>query len=199
MVFTSETLEAVVNEFSKLPGIGKKTALRLALHLLKQNESDIKLFSEAIRKLKTNIRECEICHNITEEKICSICASTHRNHHLVCVVKDFQDFIAIENTAHFSGVYHVLGGLIQPMEGVGPSDIQIESLLQRVENGSVEEVILALSANIEGDTTTFYLAKKLSNFPVKLSKIARGIPVGSALEYNDELTISRALIMRTEI
>ena len=196
MNFSSKLLEQAVAEFGRLPGVGQKTALRLVLHLLKQPEADVSRFTETIDRLKREIRHCGICHNISDQATCEICASHKRNKGLICVVEDTRDVMAIENTDQYHGVYHVLGGLISPMDGIGPSDLQIDSLVKRLEAGGVQEVILALSATMEGDTTIFYLYKKLKAFGVQISTIARGIAFGGELEYVDEVTLGRSIATR---
>lgn len=196
MDFSSRLLENAVYEFSKLPGIGQKTALRLVLHLLKQNEQDVHQFSNTLIKLKNEIRFCKSCHNISDTPVCEICSSLKRDKTLVCVAEDIRDVMAIENTGQYQGVYHVLGGLISPIDGIGPADLFIESLVDRVKEGEITEVILALSATMEGDTTIFYIYKKLKNLPVKVSTIARGISFGGELEYVDEVTLGRSIVTR---
>jgi len=196
MDFSSRLLENAVNEFAKLPGIGQKTALRLVLHLLRQNEQDVYQFSNAITKLKNEIRFCRNCHNISDTTVCEICASVKRDKTLICIVEDVRDVMAIENTGQYQGVYHVLCGLISPMDGIGPADLFIESLVNRVKEGEIAEVILALSATMEGDTTIFYIYKKLKDFPIKVSTIARGISFGGELEYVDEVTLGRSIATR---
>lgn len=196
MNFSSKLLENAVNEFSKLPGVGQKTALRLVLHLLNQPAADVANFSNALTRLKNEIRYCQICRNISDLPVCEICASVKRDKTLICIVEDTRDVMAIENTGQYNGVYHVLGGLISPMDGVGPSDLNIESLVERVKTGEVAEVILALSATMEGDTTIFYLYKKLKDLSVKISAIARGIAFGGELEYVDEITLGRSIATR---
>ncbi|WP_257656909.1 recombination mediator RecR [Parapedobacter lycopersici] len=196
MNFSSKLLEQAVAEFGRLPGVGQKTALRLVLHLLKQPETDVSRFTETLDRLKREIRHCGICHNISDQATCEICASHKRNKGLICVVEDTRDVMAIENTDQYHGVYHVLGGLISPMDGIGPSDLQIDSLVKRLEAGGVQEVILALSATMEGDTTIFYLYKKLKTFGVQISTIARGIAFGGELEYVDEVTLGRSIATR---
>lgn len=183
-------------EFGRLPGVGQKTALRLVLHLLKQPEADVSRFTETLDRLKREIRHCNNCFNISDSTICEICASHKRDKGLICVVEDTRDVMAIENTNQYHGVYHVLGGLISPMDGVGPSDLQIDHLIKRLEAGGVNEVILALSATMEGDTTIFYLYKKLKAFGVQVSTIARGIAFGGELEYVDEVTLGRSIVTR---
>lgn len=196
MNFSSKLLEQAVTEFGRLPGVGQKTALRLVLHLLKQPEAEVSRFTEALNRLKSEIRYCTTCHNVSDTAVCEICASHKRDKGLICVVEDTRDVMAIENTDQYRGVYHVLGGLISPMDGVGPSDLQIDSLVQRVAAGGVQEVIVALSATMEGDTTIFYLYKKLKDFGVQISTIARGISFGGELEYVDEVTLGRSIATR---
>lgn len=196
MNFSSKLLENAVNEFSKLPGIGQKTALRLVLHLLNQPVGDVENFSNAITRLKNEIRFCQVCRNISDHPVCEICASVKRDRSLICIVEDTRDVMAIENTGQYNGVYHVLGGLISPMEGIGPSDLNIENLVERVKTDEVIEVILALSSTMEGDTTIFYLYKKLKDQNVKISAIARGIAFGGELEYVDEITLGRSIATR---
>ena len=198
MDFPSKLIEDAVNEVAKLPGIGKKTALRMVLHLIKENEHRTVALADALTKLRSNIRFCKTCHNISDEEECTICKSHKRDKSIVCVVEDTQDVMAIENTAQFMGVYHVLGGVISPMNGIGPSDIKIDSLIGRLTNGNeIKEIILALSPTMEGDTTNFYINRKLAAFPVKVTSIARGIPVGGDLEYADEITLGRSILGRT--
>lgn len=199
MDYPSKLIEEAVNEVSKLPGIGKKTALRLVLHLVKENESRTFALTESLNKLRANILFCKHCHNISDDIECSICRSHRRDKSIVCVVEDTSDVMAIENTSQYSGLYHVLGGVISPMNGIGPSELKIESLLQRVSNhnGEIKEVILALSPTMEGDTTSFYISKRLKDYPLKLSTIARGIPIGGDLEYADEITLGRSILGRT--
>ena len=196
MNFSSRLLENAVNEFSKLPGVGQKTALRLVLHLLNQPTADVERFSETLTKMKHEIRFCETCKNISDTAICDICANVKRDKGLVCVVEDTRDVMAIENTNQYNGVYHVLGGLISPMDGIGPSELNIDSLIERVKTNEIQEVILALSATMEGDTTIFYIYKKLKDFPVKITTIARGIAFGGEIEYVDEITLGRSIATR---
>jgi len=196
--YPSILLEEAVNEFSKLPGIGKKTALRLVLHLLRQPEDQVTSFGQAVIRLKQEVQYCTCCHNISDTDLCTICADERRDHRLVCVVENVREVMAVENTGQYSGIYHVLGGLISPMDGVGPSDLEMESLIQRVRNNEVGEVLLALSATMEGDTTGFYLYRKLANFDVKITTIARGIAVGDELEYADEVTLGRSIVNRID-
>ncbi|WP_433895252.1 recombination mediator RecR [Sphingobacterium mizutaii] len=196
MNFSSKLLEQAVEEFGKLPGVGKKTALRLVLHLLKQSDAEVSRFTESLDRLKQDIKYCRTCFNISDSEQCEICASLKRDKGLICVVEDTRDVMAIENTNQYSGVYHVLGGLISPMEGIGPTDLKIEGLIERVRSGHVQEVILALSATMEGDTTIFYLYRKLKEFNVQISTIARGIAFGGELEYVDEITLGRSIATR---
>lgn len=195
--YPSQLLERAVQEFSKLPGIGRKTALRLVLHLLRQDTDDVMQFTDAISQMKQEVKFCRVCHNISDQDICPICFDKRRDSSTICVVENIQDVMAIENTQQFTGLYHVLGGLISPMDGIGPSDLEIESLVTRVAEGSVKEVILALSPTMEGDTTNFYIFRKLASYDVKISIIARGIAVGNELEYTDEVTLGRSILNRT--
>jgi len=195
--YPSQLLERAVQEFSKLPGIGRKTALRLVLHLLRQDEENVSLLTDAISKMKKEVKRCKVCHNVSDSDICPICSDHHRDSSIICVVENIQDVMAIENTQQFSGLYHVLGGVISPMDGVGPADLEIDSLVKRVEEGNVKEVILALSSTMEGDTTNFYIFRKLAPFSeLKISIIARGISVGDELEYTDEVTLGRSILNR---
>lgn len=196
MNFSSKLLENAVNEFAALPGIGQKTALRLVLHLLNQPQVEIEKFSNALTVLKRDIRYCTVCCNISDDQLCRICSSVKRDKSLICVVEDTRDVMAIENTGQYQGVYHVLGGLISPMDGIGPSDLNIESLVDRVKDGGISEVILALSATMEGDTTIFYLYKKLKETGIQISTIARGIAFGGELEYVDEITLGKSIATR---
>jgi len=197
--YPSALLDKAVSEFAKLPGIGRKTALRLVLHLLRQTDVDVENFVNAVSRVKKEIKHCRVCHNISDTDICPICADTHRDASIVCVVENVQDVMAIENTQQYRGLYHVLGGIISPMNGIGPNDIEIESLVKRVEEGGVQEVILALSSTMEGDTTNFFISRKLAPFDVTISVIARGISVGDELEYTDEVTLGRAILNRTPL
>lgn len=215
MEYSSELLESAVKQFSSLPGIGRKTATRLVLNMLHRSDDEVADFASALLRAKSDIIYCKHCHNISDTEVCPICADTRRDHSTICVVENIQDVIAIEHTQQFNGVYHVLGGVISPMEGIGPSDLEIESLVERVRTspdpsiggetivgdpeGSVKEVILALSSTLEGDTTNFYITRKLSQTDVKISAIARGIQAGSELEYADEVTLGRAIIDRKVI
>lgn len=196
MNFSSQLLEQAVHEFGKLPGIGQKTALRLVLHLLKQSEEDVSRFTESIDQLRNQIQYCQLCHNLSDSAQCSICTSHKRNRKLICVVEDTRDVMAIENTHQYQGLYHVLGGLISPMDGIGPKDLKIDALIHRLQQEEVDEVILALSATMEGDTTIFYLYKKLQPLGVQVSTIARGIAFGGELEYVDEITLGRSITTR---
>jgi len=200
MEYPSKLIERAIQEIAKLPGIGKKTALRLVLHLLKSEESDTTDLASALVELRKNIRYCEKCHNISDHEICRICSSPRRDPSLICVVEDTQNVLAIENTSQFQGIYHVLGGIISPMDGVGPEDLNIPSLIERIKasNGEVKEIILALSPTMEGDTTSFYLSKKLSEYNCRISTIARGVPIGGELEYADEITLGRSIVTRIE-
>ena len=195
--YPSQLLERAVSEFSRLPGIGRKTALRLVLWLLRQDNSDVEQFADAVSRLKKEVKYCQVCHNISDSDICPICADPRRDASLVCVVENIQDVMAFENTQQYHGLYHVLGGIISPMDGIGPSDIEVDSLVNRVEAGGVSEVILALSPTMEGDTTNFYIYRKLAHTGVKVSVIARGVAVGNELEYTDEVTLGRSIMNRT--
>ncbi len=199
MEYPSKLIEEAVNEVSKLPGIGKKTALRLVLHLIKENENKTFALTESLNKLRANIVFCKNCHNISDEEVCFICRSHRRDKSILCVVEETVDVLAIENTSQYSGLYHVLGGVISPMNGIGPSELKIETLLQRItaSDTEIKEVILALSPTMEGDTTAFYVSKRLKELPIKLSSIARGIPIGGDLEYADEITLGRSILGRT--
>ncbi len=196
--FPSRLLENAVNEFSKLPGIGRKTALRLVLHLLKQDADEVETFGNSLIQLRNGIKHCKICHNISDTDICHLCSQPGRTSEMICVVENIRDVMAIENTGQFNGLYHVLGGIISPMDGIGPSDLEINSLVERVREGTVEEVILALSTTMEGDTTNFFIFKKLKNFNVKISTLARGVSIGDELEYTDEITLGRSIKNRMD-
>ncbi|MBP5388432.1 MAG: recombination protein RecR [Prevotella sp.] len=195
--YPSALLEKAVGEFSKLPGIGRKTALRLVLFLLRQPVADVEVFAEALTQMRREVKYCRVCHNISDTDVCPICADNRRDRSQVCVVENVQDVMAVENTQQYRGLYHVLGGVISPVEGIGPSDLQIDSLVERVAGGQVEEVILALGSTMEGDTTNFYISRKLAPYDVQLSVLARGISVGDELEYTDEVTLGRSIINRT--
>ena len=195
--YPSRLLEQAVEEFNKLPGIGRKTALRLVLHLLKQDTETVEHFAHAIAESRRDIRYCRCCHNICDTDLCNICSDPRRDASTICVVENIQDVMAIENTQQYHGRYHVLGGVISPMDGVGPGDLQIQSLIDRVKEGGISEVIMALSSTMEGDTTSFFIHRKLEPFRVKTSVIARGISVGNELEYTDEVTLGRSILNRT--
>ena len=199
MIFSSKLIEDAVNAFSQLPGIGKKTALRMVLHLLNETPDKVNHFGNTIMKMRNDIQFCEICNNIADGPTCTICANKSRNHELVCVVENIRDVITIESTEQFNGVYHVLGGLLSPLDGIGPDKLNIASLVQRVENDSVKELIMALSPNIEGDTTVFYINKLLKDKEVIVSGIARGVAFGGELEYTDDITLGKAISKRLPI
>ncbi|HIU54570.1 MAG TPA: recombination protein RecR [Candidatus Gallibacteroides avistercoris] len=195
--YPSALLENAVNEFARLPGVGRKTALRLVLYILRQEPSLAENLGKAIVRLRKEVKYCRICHNISDAEICSLCADPSRDTSIVCVVENVREVMAVENTRQFRGVYHVLGGIISPMDGIGPSDLQIESLVQRVAAGEVKEVILALSATMEGDTTNAYIFRHLAPYDIKISVIARGVSIGDELEYADEITLGRSILNRT--
>lgn len=195
----SRLLEEAVTEMASLPGIGRKTALRLVLHLLKRNPNEVAQFSTAFMNLRNQINYCSECHNLSDTSICSICSDPRREKTLICVVEDIRDVMAIENTQQYNGLYHVLGGIISPMDGIGPSDLAIDSLLKRIETNSANEIIMAFSATMEGDTTNFYLYRKLKDFPLKITTISRGVAVGDDLEYADEVTLGRSILHRTPL
>lgn len=197
MNFPSKLIENAVEELAKLPGIGRKTALRLALHLLKEETEETYSLAEALVKMRTEVKHCKECHNISDTEICSICSNPLRDKSLLCVVSDIRDVIAIENTSQYKGLYHVLGGVISPIEGIGPSDLHIDSLLERLPNSEVKELLFAISPTMEGDTTAFYLTRKLRDHDVRITTIARGVPVGGELEYTDEITLGRSIVERT--
>ncbi|MBL7777255.1 MAG: recombination protein RecR [Chitinophagales bacterium] len=196
MKYPSKLIGNAVAEFTKLPGVGEKTALRLVLHLLKQDPDRVNLFSEAIAKMRNEIQYCQNCHNVADHTLCEICANPHRDSSTVCLVENLRDVIAIENTNIFRGIYHVLGGIISPIDGIGPEQLQIESLIEKVKSGTVKEVIMAISPTMEGDTTIFYISKKLSALPVKITTLARGVSFGGELEYTDETTLARSIATR---
>ncbi len=198
MNYPSKLIEEAVNELSKLPGVGKKSAMRFALFLLKKDENTSIALADAVRNLRTKTTYCKICHNIADDSLCNICNNSKRNKTLICVVEDTRDVLAIENTHQYDGTYHVLGGIISPIDGIGPSELKIESLLERVRSGDIVEIILALSSTMEGDTTSFYITKKLKDSPIKISSIARGIPVGGELEFADEITLGRSILKRVD-
>ncbi len=194
---SSKLLDKAVEQFASLPGVGRKTALKFVLHLLKKNSSDVDTFIRSISELKSKIRECRLCHNIADEELCEICSDPKRDFTLICVVENIKDILSIEATGQYHGLYHVLGGIISPMEGIGPADLNIDSLLQRTENPEVKEIIFALSATIEGDTTGYYIYKKLKHKEyLAISTIAKGIAIGNDLEYTDELTLGRSIVNR---
>jgi recombination protein RecR len=195
--YPSALLEKAVSEFSKLPGIGRKSALRLVLNMLRRDVTDVDEFCNSIKTLKHDVKYCSVCHNISDTDVCPICSDTRRDASTICVVENIQDVMAVEKTQQFNGLYHVLGGIISPMDGIGPGDIEVESLVGRVKKGDIKEVILALSSTMEGDTTNFYISRKLAQYDVKLSVIARGISVGDELEYTDEVTLGRSILNRT--
>lgn len=196
MEFSSKLLEKAVNEMAQLPGIGKRTALRLVLHLLKQPSEQTQYLSQALTAMREEVKYCKNCHNISDVEVCEICSNPARNHKIICIVEDIRDVMAIENTNQFKGVYHVLGGKISPIDGVGPSQLNITTLVEKVKSGTIEEIIFALSSTMEGDTTNFYLFKQIKDFNVKTSTIARGIAVGDELEYADEVTLGRSILQR---
>lgn len=194
--YPSKLFEDAVNEFSRLPGIGRKSALRMVLHILKQDKIAVERFGNALIKLRNEIVYCNNCHNISETEVCSICADTKRDSGLVCVVENVRDVIAIENTQQYRGLYHVLGGIISPVDGIGPSQLNIETLVYKASTGNINEVIMALATTMEGDTTVFYLSKKLSAYDIKISTIARGVSIGGEIEYTDEVTLGRSIVNR---
>lgn len=196
--FSSSILENAVNEFSKLPGIGRKTALRLVLHILKQPVTDAEIFSNSILQLRKEIVYCKVCHNISDTEVCRICANPSRMNEIVCVVENIKDVMSIENTQQYHGLYHVLGGIISPMDGIGPNHLEIESLIKRVQAENIKEVILALSTTMEGDTTNFYIFRKLAPLNIKITTIARGVAIGDELEYADEVTLGRSILNRID-
>jgi len=196
MTFSSKLIEKAVEAFASLPGIGRKTALRLVLHLLKQEKSKTEQFAAALTAMREGIRECRLCHNLSDDELCQICGDPRRDHSLVCVVENIRDLMAIEETSQYRGLYHVLGGIISPIEGIGPSDLNIDSLTERARQGEIREAIMAISPTIEGETTIFYLSKKLQPLGVQVSTIARGVSFGGDLEYADELTLGRSIVAR---
>lgn len=195
--YSSKLLIEAVEEFASLPGIGRKTALRLVLHLLKQDDESVERFSTTLLRMKKEIMHCKVCHNISDTEICNICGDNYRDHETVCVVENIRDVMSIENTQQYTGIYHVLGGIISPLDGVGPADLTIDSLVKKASDKSIKEVILALSTTMEGDTTNFYIYKKLKNTAVSITTLARGVSIGDDLEYADEITLGRSLINRT--
>jgi recombination protein RecR len=196
MEFTSKLIEQAVGHFSSLPGVGKKSALRYVLHLIKQDGQEVSNFADVVKALKTDLKFCVKCHTISDNDVCNVCENPLRNHTLVCVVQDYRDVMAIENTGLYKGIYHVLGGLISPMEGIGPSNLNIDSLVTKVANNQIQEIILALNATMEGETTSFFIFRKLAPYNLTLSAIARGIAVGDELEYTDEVTLGRSIVNR---
>ena len=207
--YPSILLSDAVEQMASLPGVGRKTALRLVLHLLRQSDKDVEAFTGTLSKLKQDVKYCQVCHTISDQEICSICQSHSRDKHTVCIVENVQDVMSIENTGQYNGLYHVLGGVISPMDGVGPADIEIDSLVERVKKGDIQEVILALPTTMEGDTTNFYIYKRLQNLsnsqspiantpPLKISQIARGVAIGNEIEYTDEITLGRSIVNRIE-
>jgi recombination protein RecR len=196
MNYPSVLIEEAVNELSKFPGVGKKSAMRMVLHLLKQQETDVIRLGEAIIKLRTQIKYCKRCGNVSDAEVCNICNNPKRNQHTICLVEDLRDVIAIENTSQYNGTYHILGGLISPVNGIGPDDLNINTLVERIKTEETTEVIMALSATMEGDTTVFYISKKLKDFQVNISTISRGIAIGGELEYADEITLGRSIALR---
>lgn len=212
--YPSIVLEQAVNQLASLPGVGRRTALRLVLHLLRQSDQEVEAFASAFARLKKEIIYCRVCHNISDSELCPICASTRRDHSTICVVENVQDVMSIENTGQYNGVYHVLGGVISPMEGIGPKDIEIDSLIERISKGDIAEVILALPTTMEGDTTNFYIYRRIENHQsqitnnqspisnhqcdLRITQIARGVAVGNQLEYTDEITLGRSIVNRTE-
>ena len=205
--YPSIVLEQAVNQMASLPGVGRRTALRLVLHLLRQSDQDVEAFSGSFLRLKKDVIYCKECHNISDSELCPICASTRRDHSVICVVENVQDVMSIENTGQYNGVYHVLGGVISPMEGIGPKDIEIDSLIDRISRGDIEEIILALPTTMEGDTTNFYIYRRIQNLQaqsvnqqcdLRISQIARGVAVGNQIEYTDEITLGRSIVNRTE-
>jgi recombination protein RecR len=197
MNFSSKLIEEAVNEFSKLPGVGKRTALRFVLHLMKQNQAEVSQFGNSFIKLRNELRYCENCHNVADKPLCNVCQNPNRDLSTVCIVEDIRDVMAIENTQQYRGVYHVLGGIISPMDGIGPADLTIESLVAKAGKGEIKEVIMALSTTMEGDTTNFYIYKRLKEYNLTISTIARGISIGDELAYADEITLGRSIINRT--
>lgn len=196
MEFSSKLLEKAVNEMAQLPGIGKRTALRLVLHLLKQPVEQTQFLSQALTSMREEVKFCVKCHNISDVELCEICANKSRNHSIICIVEDIRDVMAIENTNQFKGIYHVLGGKISPIDGIGPSQLNIKTLVEKVKSGAIEEIIFALSSTMEGDTTNFYIFKQIKEYTIKTSTIARGIAVGDELEYADEVTLGRSIVQR---
>jgi recombination protein RecR len=199
MIFSSSLLENAVNEFAKLPGIGKKTALRLVLHLIKQDAGEVSQFSDIIARMRNEIKFCSRCYNISDKDLCNICSNTMRKQEIICVVENIRDVIAIESTQQFNGIYHVLGGIISPLDGIGPDQLTIDALVERIAKEDIEEIIFALSPTIQGDTTIYYISKKLKHLPVKITTIARGISFGGELEYADEMTLAKSISNRIPV
>ena len=197
MNFSSKLIEEAVNEFSKLPGVGKRTALRFVLHLMKLDKSEVSKFGSSFIKLREEMRYCDSCHNVSDKPLCEVCANPHRQADLVCVVEDIRDVMAIENTQQYRGIYHVLNGIISPMDGIGPGDLNIETLVQKASKGQIKEVVMALSTTMEGDTTNFYIYKRLKEYNLTITTIARGISIGDELEFADEVTLGRSIVNRT--
>ena len=197
MDFSSKLIEEAVNEFANLPGVGRKTALRFVLYIMKQPPAAIEVFGHSLIKLRNELKHCQKCHNVSDHDFCAICTNSNREHSTVCVVEDIQDVMAIENTQQYRGVYHVLGGIISPMDGIGPKNLNIESLVNKIATGEITEVIMALCTTMEGDTTNFYIYKRLKDFGIKISTLARGVSIGDELEYADEITLGRSIINRT--
>lgn len=195
--FPSLLLENAVNELSTLPGVGRKTALRLALYMLRQDVGSVERFASSLVDLRKDVKYCKVCHNICDDEMCSICSDSNRDHSIVCVVENIREVMAIENTGQFRGIYHVLGGILSPIDGIGPADLQIDSLVNRVAEGSIKEVVLALSTTMEGDTTNFFIHRKLMPYEIKVSVIARGVSIGDEIEYADEVTLGRSILNRT--
>lgn len=196
--FSSKLLEEAVEEFASLPGIGRKSALRMVLFLLKQQDKEVERFGQTILKMKKEIMHCKVCHNISDTEVCTICSDNYRDHEIICVVENIRDVMSIENTQQYQGIYHVLGGIISPLDGIGPADLTIDSLIEKAKNNTIKEVILALSTTMEGDTTNFYIYKKLQDTAVKITTLARGVSIGDDLEYADEITLGRSILNRTE-
>ncbi len=194
--FPSKLLESAVNEFSKLPGIGRKSALRMVLHLLRQNKEAVTMFGQTLIQLRNEIKHCRICHNISDTDVCPICTNPARNNSVICVVENIRDVMLVENTHQYNGLYHVLGGIISPMDGIGPNELEVDSLIERAGQKEVAEIILALSTTMEGDTTNFYIFRKLKDKPIKITTLSRGVAVGDDLEYTDEITLGRSLVNR---
>lgn len=196
--YSSKLLEEAVEEFASLPGIGRKSALRMVLFLLRQDDKEVERFGQTVLKMKKEIKHCKICHNISDTEVCSICTDNYRDHEIICVVENIRDVMSIENTHQYHGIYHVLGGIISPLDGIGPADLTIEALVEKARNNPIKEVILALSTTMEGDTTNFYIYKKLQDTRVKVTTLARGVAIGDDLEYADEITLGRSILNRTD-